>query len=125
MNVGDLVTLSAKGVNLQIAWRYYEDWRKGNIIGLVMEINKSSPYGLGPTYRVKWINDHGPRARRGQYHYGKFNAGYGSFYRSDLKAASHRKHLTSEIEKERSPLECGNLPDITDLLDSFPSIRTK
>ena len=62
MNVGDLVTLSAKGVNLQIAWRYYEDWRKGNIIGLVMEINKSSPYGLGPTYRVKWINDHGPRA---------------------------------------------------------------
>jgi len=125
MNVGDLVTLSAKGVNLQIGWRYYEDWRKGNIIGLVMEINKSSPYGLGPTYNVKWINDHGPRARRGQYHYGKFNLGYGSFYRGDLKAASHRKHLTSEIEKERSSLEYGNLPDITAVLENFPSIWTK
>jgi len=123
MNVGDLVTLSAKGVNLQCSWRYHEEWRKGNIIGLVMEINKSSPYGLGATYRVKWINDHGPKARRGIYHYGKLNAGYGSFYRSDLKAASHRKHLTSEIDKERVSLECGNLPDITDLLNSLSPFK--
>ena len=61
MKVGDLVTLSQYGSNLESCWRHHRDWMEGKLVGLLTEIYESKQYwNKGTYYGVQWIN---PRHR--------------------------------------------------------------
>ena len=56
MKVGDLVTLSQYGSNLEFMWRYHSDWRDGKLVGLLTEIHKSDNHWDRTTYYIiQWI----------------------------------------------------------------------
>ena len=80
MKVGDLVTLSQYGANLESLWRYHKDWMDGKLVGLLVEIRESTQrWSEGTYYTVQWINPRYKSLSRARW--GKS----GFFKRSDLK----------------------------------------
>tara|TARA_Y100000034_G_scaffold97765_1_gene119501 strand:- start:1448 stop:1720 length:273 start_codon:yes stop_codon:yes gene_type:complete len=82
MKVGDLVTLSQYGSNLESLWRYHSDWREGKLVGLLTEIREGRRDWAGHKityYTVQWINPKYKGLRRKRW------AKPGHFKRNDLK----------------------------------------
>ena len=94
MKVGDLVTLSARGANLEACWRWTKIHRGGpnnnkavKLVGLILAIETpNSSWDHQQKYTVSWISD-GP-AHREPYNYGR---GTGYWHRSDLKFVAKAK----------------------------------
>tara|TARA_Y100000034_G_scaffold129705_1_gene186670 strand:- start:229 stop:495 length:267 start_codon:yes stop_codon:yes gene_type:complete len=80
MKVGDLVTLSQYGSNLESMWRYHRDWQDGKLVGLLAEIHKSDSYWDQSTYYiVQWISPKYKGMKRKRW------SKPGHFKRNDLK----------------------------------------
>jgi hypothetical protein len=98
MNVGDLVTLSARGKKLEACWRWDRSrWRnrqdaapttaQAQLVGLIIAIEEPQfSYDQQRKYIVSWINE-GP-AHREPYNYGRKT---GHWHRSDLKFVAKAK----------------------------------
>jgi len=57
MKVGDLVTLSQYGINMESSWRYHSDWMEGKLVGLLTEIYEAAyRWDMSTYYVVKWIS---------------------------------------------------------------------
>jgi hypothetical protein len=58
MKVGDLVTLSWYATNLEHLWRVQEPARKGELVGLLVNISESKEYWMSGTwYTVRWFGE--------------------------------------------------------------------
>ena len=80
MKIGDLVTLSQYGSNLENMWQYHSDWRDGKLVGLLINIKESTQrWDRATYYTVQWINPKYKRLGRMRHSPG------GLFKRSDLK----------------------------------------
>ena len=80
MKVGDLVTLSQYGSNLESLWRHHNDWMAGKLVGLLTEINKGDYHWDSATYYiVQWIIPKYKGLKRMRW------SKSGHFKRSDLK----------------------------------------
>ena len=80
MKVGDLVTLSQYGSNLEYMWRYHNDWKDGKLVGLLIEIHKrDSHWDQSTYYIVQWISPKHKGLKRMRW------SKPGHFKRSDLK----------------------------------------
>jgi hypothetical protein len=82
MQVGDLVTLSARGKKLENCWRWKDKCDAGKMVGLVLRIEDPKRSWQKDMYTVKWIGD-GPRGRE-PYH-------ISYWHRSDLKFVARVK----------------------------------
>ena len=89
MKIGDLVTLSQYGVNLEACWRYHRDWREGKLVGLLIDIyDSNSPYSKGKKYKVLWIDQKYKGIKRTHW------STSGIFKRGDLKMFKAPKKKT-------------------------------
>ena len=81
MKVGDLVTLSQYGSNLEYMWRYHSDWRDGKLVGLLTEIHEGGQYHWDRStyYIVQWISPKYKGLKRMRW------SKPGHFKRNDLK----------------------------------------
>jgi len=80
MKIGELVTLSQYGSNLEACWRYHRDWREGKVVGLLIDIYEEKTHWRTDTrYKVLWLNQKYSKLKR--THWMK----PGIFRRSDLK----------------------------------------
>ncbi len=80
MKVGDLVTLSQYGSNLENMWRHHRDWQDGKLVGLLTEIHKSDSHWDRSTYYiVQWISPKYKGLKRMRW------SKAGHFKRNDLK----------------------------------------
>ena len=80
MKVGDLVTLSSYGVNLENCCRYQTEWKAGKLVGLLTEVYESTLYwNKGTYYVVRWIDPRHHNISRMRWDKA------GVFKRSDLK----------------------------------------
>ena len=98
MNVGDLVTLSARGKKLEACWRWDRElWRKAKkdapptakklLVGLILRIEEpNNKWEIHHRYIVSWLTD-GPKHRE-PYNYGRLE---GHWHRSDLKFVAKAK----------------------------------
>jgi hypothetical protein len=97
MNVGDLVTLSARGKKLEACWRWDRSlWRKERdappearklLVGLLLRIEKpNNTWDLQQKYIVSWLTDGPPH--REPYNYGRKE---GHWHRTDLKFVAKAK----------------------------------
>ena len=80
MKVGDLVTLSQYGSNLENMWRHHSDWRDGKLVGLLTEIREDVLHWDRSTYYiVQWISPKYKGLKRMRW------SKPGFFKRNDLK----------------------------------------
>ena len=80
MKVGDLVTLSQYGMNLEACWKYRKDAREGKLVGLVTEIYiRDTHWDKSTYYIVDWIGPKHKGLKRMTW------AKPGHFKRNDLK----------------------------------------
>ena len=80
MKVGDLVTLSQYGMNLECTWMYRKDAREGKLVGLLTEIIEKEIYWTkGTYYVVQWVGPKYKRMKRTNW------MKPGHFKRNDLK----------------------------------------
>jgi len=80
MKVGDLVTLSQYGMNLECTWMYRKDAREGKLVGLLTEIIEKEVYWTkGTYYVVQWVGPKYKRMKRTNW------MKPGHFKRNDLK----------------------------------------
>lgn len=98
MNVGDLVTLSARGKKLEACWRWdRENWRVRKdmapstavkkLVGLLIAIeNPNNKWDTQRKYVVSWLTDGPPH--RESYNYGNKK---GHWHRTDLKFVAKAK----------------------------------
>ena len=57
MKVGDLVTLSQYGMNLEATWKYRKDATEGKVVGLLTEIYESKQrWDRSTYYVVRWVS---------------------------------------------------------------------
>jgi len=80
MKVGDLVTLSQYGRNLESTWTYRRDVMEGKVVGLVTEIcEREVRWDKSTYYIVDWIGSKYKGLKRMAW------AKPGQFKRNDLK----------------------------------------
>jgi len=80
MKVGDLVTLSQYGANLESLWRHHRDWQEGKLVGLLIEIREGGQSWDRTTYyTVQWISPKYKGLKRMRW------SKAGHFKRNDLK----------------------------------------
>jgi hypothetical protein len=80
VKVGDLVTLSEYGTNLEALWYVTDPARKGELVGMVVEIFESDkPWESGTWYQIRWMGTKYKNLCRGRWHRP------GRFRRKDLK----------------------------------------
>lgn len=80
MKVGDLVTLSQYGLNLESCWKYRRDIREGKVAGIVTEIYvRDVHWDKSAYYVVNWIGSKYRGLRRTAW------VKPGMFKRKDLK----------------------------------------
>jgi len=80
MKVGDLVTLSQYGMNLECTWMYRKDAREGKLVGLLTEVIEKEVYWTkGTYYVVQWVGPKYKKMRRTNW------MKPGHFKRNDLK----------------------------------------
>tara|TARA_R110000824_G_scaffold279853_1_gene467957 strand:- start:262 stop:528 length:267 start_codon:yes stop_codon:yes gene_type:complete len=80
MKVGDLVTLSQYGMNLECTWMYRKDAREGKLVGLLTEVIEKEVYWTkGTYYVVQWVGPKYKKMRRTSW------MKPGHFKRNDLK----------------------------------------
>ena len=80
MKVGDLVTLSQYGMNLENTWRYRKDVREGKVVGLVTSVStRDTHWDRSTYYIVDWIGSKYKGMKRMAW------AKPGHFKRNDLK----------------------------------------
>ena len=98
MKVGDLVTFSSYGENLDALYKWTSRARRvgnyvngelvpqGPLVGMVISVtpDRFHSYNAKIEYEIRWIGD-GPKGRMGNYGYPK------GFYRKDLKFISKAK----------------------------------
>ena len=86
MKIGDLVTLSQYGANLESLWRYNRDWQEGKLVGLLVEISESGQRWDRTTYyTVQWISPKHKGLKRMRWNKA------GIFKRDDLKMYKAQK----------------------------------
>ena len=65
MKVGDLVTLSQYGRNLESCWRFQNDCRAGKLVGLLVDIyDDQNSYFHGLKYKVLWLSQKYSKIKR-------------------------------------------------------------
>ena len=80
MKVGDLVTLSQYGMNLECTWMYRKDAREGKLVGLLTEIREDGQrWDRSTYYIVQWISPKHKGLKRMRW------SKPGFFKRNDLK----------------------------------------
>ena len=80
MKAGDLVTLSQYGGNLEACWRYWKDWRAGQMVGMLIDIyDDGDSYFKGKKYKVMWLSQKYSKLKRTHW------MPAGIFKRNDLK----------------------------------------
>ena len=80
MKVGDLVTLSQYGRNLESTWTYRRDVMEGKVVGLVTAISKrDTTWDKSVYYTVDWIGSKYKGMKRMAW------SKAGLFKRNDLK----------------------------------------
>ena len=80
MKVGDLVTLSEYGLNLEACWRHRKAARAGKVVGLLKEVYvREHTWDKSTYYIVDWIGSKYKGLRRMAW------AKPGMFKRKDLK----------------------------------------
>ena len=83
MNVGDLVTLSARGKKLEICWQWRSKCIVSKLVGLVLRVEEPKySYDHEKKYTIKWIGDGPPGSQR---YYGPH------WHRCDLKFVAKAK----------------------------------
>jgi len=81
VKVGDLVTLSQYGANLENMWQHNRAWREGRLVGLLINIHEGGQYHWDRStyYIVQWIDPKYKGLKRMRW------SKSGFFKRSDLK----------------------------------------
>ena len=80
MKVGDLVTLSEYGTNLEQLWYVTEPARKGELVGMVVDIIEyTRSWERGTWYQVRWMGSQYKKLCRSRW------SRVGCFRRKDLK----------------------------------------
>ena len=93
MNVGDLVTLSARGAKLEACWKWTRPYHSGpiephNLVGLIVSIEEPrGHYNHERKYAVRWIGGNGPKSRETW----GFHRNGGHWHRTDLKFVAKAK----------------------------------
>ena len=82
MNVGDLVTLSARGRKLEICWKWRKKCDDGNLIGLIILVKDGTrSWDHRKKYIIRWLGEGPPGRSRFQ----------SNWHRDDLKFVARIK----------------------------------
>ena len=80
MKVGDLVTLSEYGTNLEALWHVTNPARNGELVGMVVDISETGKrWERGTWYQVRWMGSQYKKLCRSNW------TRPGRFKRKDLK----------------------------------------